>query len=231
MKMLNILLLVMIASSVYSQDTFKNYNSFLNKYVSNEGKVNYAGIKSDKKTLDKIIVELANINPKSNKNDQLAYWINTYNIHTIKLLADNYPIKSIQNLDGGKPWDVKRIMINGITYSLNQIENDIIRTKYNDARIHFAVNCGAKSCPPLHNQAFEPNTIDNQLNILTKKFINNPKFQNINASNGTISKIFEWYSKDFGNVITFINKYSTVKLKNDAKIQYQTYDWTINDNK
>jgi Protein of unknown function, DUF547 len=231
MKYIYIALLFFISTLIFSQEKYKNYTSFLQKYVSNDGKVNYSAIKADKNVLDNLVKEFASLKPSTDKNEQLSYWINVYNINTIKLLTDNYPIKSIQNLDSGKPWDVKRISINGTTYSLNQIENDIIRAKYNDARIHFAVNCGAKSCPPLYNSAFEPKDIDNQLNNLSKKFINNPKFQNLNTTKSNISKIFEWYVKDFVNVITFINKYSNLKLKTDTKIQYQTYDWTLNDNK
>ena len=127
------------------------WNGLLRKYVNSSGKVNYKGFKSDKSKLDAYLKELENnpIQENWSKAKKMAYWINAYNAFTIKLIVDNYPISSITKLHGGKPWDVKWIKLGGQTYSLNNIENDILRPKYKDARIHFAVNCAAKSCPPL----------------------------------------------------------------------------------
>ncbi|MBK8705831.1 MAG: DUF547 domain-containing protein [Saprospiraceae bacterium] len=102
----------------------------------------------------------------------MAFWINVYNVFTIKLIADNYPLKSIMNLDGGKTWDVERIKIGGELYSLNQIENEIIRPQFKDPRIHFALNCAAKSCPPLYDKAYLPSQLDQQLDERTRSFVN-----------------------------------------------------------
>ncbi len=206
------------------------FNDLLQKYVSNEGKVNYKGLKNDKTALNAYITTLAKQIPDNtwNKNAALAYWINAYNAFTLKLIVDNYPVKSITNLGGGKPWDVKNIELAGKKYSLNNIENDIIRPTYKDARIHFAVNCAAVSCPPLSNAAFTEENINDLLNTRTKNFINSPA-NTITASKIKISKIFDWYKADFGDVTVFINKYSTIKAKDNSSIEYNEYNWNLNE--
>ncbi|MBK8625491.1 MAG: DUF547 domain-containing protein [Saprospiraceae bacterium] len=213
-----------------AQPDYKSWDTFLKKYVSITGDVDYKSIKTNKKELDAItkVFSTVKVAQSWSKSDQLAFWINAYNAYTIDLLVQNYPLKSIQNLDGGKPWDVKRITIGGKKYSLNNIENDIIRPQFKDARIHFALNCGAKSCPPLLNAAYVGKTLDEQLDSQTKIFINNKMFQNLTVSTMTISKIFDWYSVDFGNIVNFINKYRVNKVHPNAKISYMEYNWALN---
>ena len=217
----------------YAQPDYKNLDAFLKDHININGEVNYTAIKAHRGLLDKLVAEISSTKVANNwsKNDQLAFWINAYNVFTIKLITDNYPLKSIQNLDGGKPWDVKRITIGVTKYSLNQIENDIIRAQFKDPRIHFAVNCGAKSCPPILNAAYKGSAVDVQLTEVTIKFINNTKYQTISASKLILSKIFDWYAIDFGNVTNFINKYSNSKINKDATISFKEYDWALNDKK
>lgn len=230
MRYIFVFLLWSIGQTSEAQPDYKSWDTFLKKYVSATGDVDYKSIKSNKKELDAItkIFSATSVLPSWSKSDQLAFWINSYNAFTIDLVVNNYPLKSIQGLDGGKPWDVKRINIGGKKYSLNNIENDIIRPQFKDARIHFAVNCAAKSCPPILNGAFFGKTIDTQLDEATKKFINNKKYQTITSSNITLSKIFDWYAADFGDIVTFINKYSNVKVNKSATIAYKDYDWALN---
>lgn len=230
-----ILFLITITSfySSFAQPDYKSWDTFLKKYVSAAGDVNYKSIKANKKELDAITKAFseATVSSSWSKNDQMAFWINAYNAFTIDLIVNNYLVKSIQNLDGGKPWDVKRITIGGKKYSLNNIENDIIRPQFKDARIHFAVNCAAKSCPPLMNAAFVGKTLESQLEAVTKKFINNTKYQTITPTKLTLSKIFDWYAVDFGDIKTFINKYSAKKVNNNAVVIFKEYDWSLNDKK
>ena len=206
------------------------FDKLLKAHVSSTGVVDYAGFKSDASKLDSYIATL-NENPiQSNwsKDEQLAYWINAYNAHTIKLILDNYPVKSIKDINGGKPWDKQWIKLGGKTYSLNNIENDIIRPTFNEPRIHFAVNCAAESCPPLHNGAWTASNLESNLELSTKKFINNSKYNQISASGASISSIFDWYGGDFGDVKAFLNRYSNTKLDSSSKISYSDYNWNLN---
>lgn len=212
-----------------SAQDYKLVDKLLKGNVSESGIVDYKNLAAQKAELSAVYKNLteADVTKFKDKDHELAYWINLYNIATLKLIIDKYPISSIQKLDGGKPWDVKRIKVGGKSYSLNDIENDKIR-KFKDPRIHFAVNCAATSCPPLLNEAFLPEKINAQLDKQTKKFVNNKKANTLTADKASISKIFDWYKEDFGNVISFLNKYSTTTINAKAKVVYLEYDWSLN---
>jgi len=207
------------------------FDSLLQKNVSESGKVNYKGFIADKAALDAYLQLLSENMPAdgASREEKMTFWINAYNAFTIDLIARNYPTTSILKFDNGKTWDVKRIKLGGKKYSLNQIENEILRPQFKDARIHFAVNCAAQSCPPLYNHAFEPGQLDSLLDVRTRQFVNDKKYNALSAKSVKVSKIFEWYAGDFGNLIAFLNKYSTVKIGSKATVVYNEYDWELND--
>lgn len=207
------------------------WNTLTQKHISPTGKVNYQGFKADKTALEAYLKSLAD-NPVQNdwsRSKKMAYWINAYNAFTIKLIVDNYPIKSIMDLDGGKVWDRKWIKLGGQTYSLNNIEHDILRPQFKDARIHFAVNCAAKSCPPIWNHAWTAENLDNQLTKATKAFINNATYNQLDEKAVVVSKIFEWYAVDFGNLPNYLKEYANKTIDENAKVTYQKYNWALNE--
>ena len=210
--------------------THQAFDAILKKYVSSSGAVNYKGLKNDASKLDAYISKLEKVKVKdlSGRNEKMAFWINAYNAYTLKLITKNYPLSSITKLDGGKPWDTKWINLDGRSLSLNNIENDILRPQYKDARIHFAVNCAAKSCPPLLNKAWTAQNLESNFQTQTRKFVNDSSFNKISDKKVEISKIFEWYGEDFGNLVNFLNKYSSTKINSDAKINFVEYDWALN---
>jgi bisphosphoglycerate-dependent phosphoglycerate mutase len=206
------------------------FDALLKKYVSSSGKVNYAGFKNDESKLDSYLqkLEKANVEKSWGREKELAFWINAYNANTIKLILKNYPVKSIMDLHNGKPWNLKWIKIGQRTLSLNDIENDIIRPKFNEPRIHFAVNCAAKSCPPLLNKAWTEKNLNSNLERQTKSFINNSNYNTLTSGKVEISKIFDWYGKDFGNLIAYLNKYADTKIPSGTSINFKSYDWNLN---
>lgn len=206
------------------------WQSLLQKHVSAIGVVNYKGLKSQESTLDTYLSDLSDHVPGSSdiSKKAKAFWINAYNAYTVKLILDHYPVNSIRDISGGEPWDKKWIKLGAKTYSLNNIEHDILRPMWKDARIHFAVNCAAKSCPPLGNNAFTASNTNRLLEQLTKRFINHAGSNTISSSSLVLSKIFEWYKTDFGDLTGFIDKYTTVEIPSDVKITYQDYDWSLN---
>jgi len=206
------------------------FDKLLRAYVSSTGVVDYAGLKSNGAALEGYI-NLLRENPVKDSwstGEKLAYWINAYNAHTLKLILDNYPVQSIKDINGGKPWDKKWIKLGDQTYSLNNIENDIIRPQFKEPRIHFAVNCAAKSCPPLLNRAWTAENLEKNFEATTKSFINSNKYNQISNSGAKISSIFDWYGGDFGDVKAFINKYSDTKINDGASIGFSNYDWDLN---
>jgi hypothetical protein len=216
-----------IAAPVSIHDSF---DALLRKNVSTTGKVNYKGFGEDKATLDTYLQLLSDNMPLDSASweEKMAFWINAYNASTISLITRNYPTTSILKLDNGKTWDVKRIKLGGKKYSLNQIENEILRAKFKDVRIHFAVNCAAQSCPPLYNHAFTAANLESQLDERTRLFVNDKKYNTITAKSLKVSKIFEWYAGDFGNLVTFLNQYSTVEISTKAAVVYHEYNWDLN---
>ena len=208
------------------------WDQLLQKHVSSNGNVNYEGFKSDIDRLNNYLVSISKIKPNTDwsRNETTAYWINAYNAYTIKLMLNNYPLKSIMDINGGKAWDLKFVEIEGEKYSLNNIEHDILRAKYFDSRIHFAVNCASISCPKLSNTAYFAEGLDQKLEKAAKEFINNSAQNTISSNKASVSKLFDWYKDDFtknGTVKEYINKYSTTKLTTD-KISYKEYNWNIN---
>ena len=215
-----------------AQNLHAAFNKMLNTHVSSDGKVKYAGFKKDKHILDAYINMLATtkVSDKWSKPEKLSFWINTYNALTIRTIVEHYPIKSIKDIDGGEPWKVKRFTNGGKSFSLNDIENTILRPM-GDARIHFAINCAAASCPPLANKAFDAENVEALLEKRTNHFINDAYFNMISHDRAKISKIFDWYKSDFSNLDAFLTKYNTQHTVVDAKtaISYFDYDWKLNE--
>lgn len=220
----------------------EDFDALLKKYVSPTGVVNYKGLIAEKAKLDKYCDLLSNNAPDRktwSKDEQLAYWINAYNAFTLKLIVDNYPVKSIQDLHPkikipliNTVWHIKFFQIGGQDANLDEIEHKILRKEFDEPRIHFAINCASISCPPLLNEAFVSTKIDSQLDKVAKSFINGPKRNNISANKVEISKIFSWFKGDFtknGDIIDYLNKYSKVKINPKAKVSYLDYDWSLND--
>jgi hypothetical protein len=231
MKKTILLLLLFTVNCFCQKFNYANYNSFLAKYVSEKGNVNYEKIKKNKAELEAILEEFSNNQPTNkdwSKKEELAYFINTYNVYTLKVVVDNYPTKSIKEINNA--WDKKIISSYKALLSLSDIEHKILR-KMNEPRIHFAINCASISCPNLENKAFEPATLENQLELATKSFINDKTKNVISEKEIKISEIFNWFASDFkvnGSVIDYINKYATTKIDKKAKIKYLEYNWSLN---
>ena len=216
-------------SFAQSTDFFQKSNSFLNKNVI-EGRVAYSNIKQNKKELLEIVDLIQT--EKWVEKEEKAYLINAYNILVIHKIIEKYPMKS--PLDENDFFDKNDIILNGKKTSLNKIENDLLRSKYKDERIHFALVCGAIGCPPIRSEAYFPDKLEEQLNEQTSQAINNKKFVwQDEAKNIYISEIFEWYKEDFGGtdqgIFDFINRYKKKTLRDDFTLITYNYDWTIND--
>lgn len=219
--------------SVVLKPNHEIWNKLTKTYVSSSGKVNYRGFKSKISSLETYLLLLEKTPPtkKWSKNEKLVYWFNLYNAATVHLVASNYPVNSIKDINAGKPWDKKFVKSGDNLYALNDIENKIVRPNYNEPRLHVAFNCAAVSCPNLLNEAFTAFKLDAQLNRLSKQWINDPTKNKISKNEIQISKIFNWYNADFKKgVISFINTYSnSVKVDSNTKPTYLEYNWKLND--
>ncbi len=218
-----------------------------------DGRVNYRAL-CDAPGLAAYCEQLRSAIPDtiSDREARLAFWINAYNAFTLKVICDHYPVASIKDLHfGGRilgtvlkktVWDRPFIRIGGETYTLNQIEHEIIRPEYGDPRIHFALVCAAVSCPPLRPEAYEGPILDRQLDDQARTFLRDPERNQWNASDRTasLSKILEWYGGDFGGtdverllyLATFLPAKEADAIRGNPQawhIQYEHYDWGLNE--
>ena len=233
--MRKIFLLVSLTFSLNIIAQTNEYSNLLKKYVDTKGNVNYKGFKTDETKLQTYLNYLASTEPQKSwpATKAKAFWANAYNAYTIKLILDNYPLKSIMSIKkkGKNAWEIPFAKVGGKIYTLNQIEHEILRKKYSDPKIHVAVNCASGSCPQLPNYAFTEANYESKTDVLMKKFINDTKRNKISEDKIQLSKIFEWFKEDFtkkSSLVDYLNKYSNTKINSNAKIKYLEYDWSLN---
>ncbi len=215
------------------------YADLLEKYVD-KGHVNYAGFKAEESRLDEYLALMAQIDPDQlSRDEQFAFYANAYNAWTIKLILKHYPgISSIKEAGGifSSPWKQEIARIDGQLMTLDHIEHDILRPVYKDPRVHFAINCAALSCPPLGSEPFSGETLDQQLDTLTRQFINNSESNYLDGNTLRVSRIFKWFGEDFDdNILDFFLTYADGDFKaalearkTEIRVKYLDYDWSLN---
>jgi len=219
-----------------AQNWTETYNRLLGKYVTSGG-VKYAEWKNnaaDLQAIQAVVDGIAKENVSAmEKRQQLAFYLNAYNAWILHEALGKYPTKSVKDalftfFTG------KRIKVAGQETSFNALEKETIRSKFSEPRVHFALNCASRSCPPLNREAFSAGKLEEQLEKLAKGYVNSEKGVRYSAESKTaqLSKIFDWYKDDFkgeGGPPAFINKRRATAIPNDAKISYQDYDWSLNE--
>jgi hypothetical protein len=265
-------------SSVFSSRTLAvesekqrfDYSDFadaLKINVNDAGMVNYKKLKSEPQKLRAFVTELQNLDRKDfdkwSGNEKIAFWLNAYNALTLKAIIDNYPIKSsffksriypknsIRQIAG--VWDKIKFKVMGQNLTLGHIEHKILRVKFDEPKIHVAMVCAAMGCPPLRNEPFIGDKLQEQLDDQTRRFLANPaKFKIERTHDRTyLSPIFKWFAVDFikkyspkknigrhnkeeSAVLNFIASYldkaqKDYVLAGKFKIKYLKYDWSLNE--
>ena len=226
------------------------------------GVVDYAAIKKNPAELDKYLSQIGSISDKDYKSwpkpERMAYLINAYNAFTLKMISDFYPVDSIRSIGarvgGGifsrksKQWNIseyekdgKKVTFKamGRTITLDEIEHKNLRPNFQDYRVHFALVCGALSCPPLRSEAFTGAKLDQQLDAQGRAFFADPFRNQYDAKSNSlkISKIFDWFHGDFERTGSSVQKVAKKylpesqgnSLSDETKISFLEYDWSLND--
>ncbi len=223
------------AATSQAQSWTETYNRLLGKY-STSGGVKYAAWKGnagDLQALQTVVDGIAKENVSAmSKTQQLAFYCNAYNAWILHEALKKYPTNSVKDTFFTF-FTSKRITVAGQQTSFKALEDNVIR-KMGEPRIHFALNCASRSCPPLGRQAFTAGNLNGQFETLAKGYVNSDKGVRYNAANKTaeLSKIFDWFKDDFGGAagaLAFINKRRSTPLPADTKISYQDYDWGLNE--
>jgi len=225
------------------------WDALLRKYCDPQGFVNYQGwqrSKQDQQSLDSYLSQLSRANPslRATPAAKLAFWINAYNAVTIKGILREYPTTSIRNhtakVFGYNIWDDLLLQVGSRTYSLNQMEHEVLR-KMGDPRVHFAIVCASIGCPPLLNQAYTAANIENQLTFNAKRFFaDQGKFRyRADQRRIEISPILKWFAEDFGanqavqlrTIAPYLPDQASQQLaaSGQATVSYLSYNWDLND--
>lgn len=239
------------------------WNTLLSRHVKpiNSGHssaVDYAAIQQDRTILTDYLNQLSLITQAEfdawDKASQLAFLINAYNAWTVELILTKYPdLDSIKDLGGffSSPWDKSFIPLLGKTSSLNDIEHKLIRgsDRYNDPRIHFAVNCASIGCPALREEAYTGTKLELQLTEQTERFLADSSRNYAKGDSLYLSSIFKWYGDDFAKgfrnthsieaflllysnsnkgVLTLTPKQRQAAEKQQLDIEFLDYDWSLN---
>lgn len=213
-------------------------NSVLKTYVDDEGMVDYAGLKANRSALDGYLAKTGAVRETDfdswTRDQRLAFLINVYNAETLKLIIDHYPVKSIKKIGGlfGQPWDVESVTLFGNKTTLNTIEHDILRPKFKEPRVHFAIVCAAMGCPPLSKEAFTAENLDKQLDARGRLFLSQKNKNRLEGNILHVSPIFDWFEGDFttnGNLQDFLTPFFPEDIKGKKlKIRFTSYDWSLN---
>jgi hypothetical protein len=225
------------------------WNDLLGRYVDDAGFVNYRAWKAstaDTAALDRYLDALSHASAaaRATGEGQLAFWINAYNAVTVKGILREYPTTSIRNhtakVFGYNVWEDLLLVVGGKTYSLSQIEHEVLRSM-GEPRIHFAIVCASRGCPRLLNRAYTADRLEQQLSENARDFLaKSSNFQyDVGAKTIKISSIMDWFATDFGKTSAEQLKYLSPYLPDQvarklassgaARVSYLEYDWSLND--
>ncbi len=224
------------------------WTRLIRAYVKPDGeglnRVDYAAFKKGgHKALKAYIAMLENVDPtRLERKEQFAYWVNLYNAKTVDIILEHYPVSSIRKIRLTSfffpgPWRKKVVRVNGIALSLDNIEHDILRAIFRDARIHYAVNCASIGCPNLALEAYTGARLETMLEAGARDYINSVRGVTVHGTRATASKIYTWFQEDFGGsekaVLAHLRRYASPELKRRLakvkSISAYVYDWALND--
>lgn len=239
--------------------------SLLREYVSPDGRVDYERWHSSAESvaaLDKYLAAVSHLSPDSaperfpTPNDELAYWMYGYNAWVIKGVLLNWPLSSVTDVKA--PLEVVkglgffyqlRFPFGGRYMSLLAVENDKIRKRFQDPRIHFVLNCASESCPVARPELPVGTELETLLNSAEKEFVNDRMNVMVDHQKRVVflSAIFKWYKKDFTDyllatgrparrgLIDYLAGVADEPLINDLQqaesysIEFREYDWSLNE--
>lgn len=228
----------------------KELAALLGKYVDAQGLVAYGRWKAtpaDMAALDQYLAHLGavDVDASEHRNAKVAFWINAYNAVTLKGILEKYPTSSIRNhtavVGAYNLWTDLLLPVDGREYSLEDIEHGVLRGQLQEPRIHFALVCAAKGCPPLRNRPYTAAGLDDELADNARRFFARPQSFGADAARRVVylSEIFDWYGADFGSTQAeqlqrlrpyLPNAESLSWIENaDVTLKYTKYDWALND--
>jgi hypothetical protein len=262
MRQLWLILVLSLSTSLHASSGFDHshaqWTALLQKHVQwfdrgAASAVDYPGLQADQVQLQAYLVQLSAVTPAQYRQwsaeQRLAFLINAYNAFTVQLILEHYPLDSIKEIGGlfSNAWRQPFIALLGETLTLDDLEHGMIRQPgvFDDPRIHFAVNCASIGCPALRNEAFVASRLDAQLEDSQQRFLGDRSRNRYEPQKRRflVSKIFQWYGKDFaqrwGSLERYLQQHASLlaspaeleRARQTDKIDFGFYDWDLNQHK
>lgn len=221
--------------------THSRFDAVLRAHVKN-GVVDYAGLQASPGELDAYLSELRAVCRTSfegwSREQRVALWVNAYNAFTLKTILDHLPLKSIKEIGllPGAAWRDRFIPLGGLVgkgdLSLNDVEHEILRKNYPDARLHFVLVCASKSCPELRSEAYRADRLSAQFDDAGRRFLADPSQNSVAGKAWKISSIFKWYREDFERdgpgLAAFVKRFAPAAEAPSSEPEFLPYDWSLN---
>ena len=233
--------------------SYADWNLVLSAFVDDRGTVDYAALARAPQALDRFLAAVERTSPDvepalfPTRNDQLAYYLNAYNAWVFRgVLARGPERESVWKggLVSGYSFFVGMdIVLGGVKTNLKKLEDKTVRARFEDPRIHAALNCASRGCPRLPRKAFEPATLDAELDAAMREFVSEERSVSVDtaARRVTLSKIFDWFEGDFlaferkqGNaspkLADYVNRYraADATVPRDFRVRFAEYDKGLN---
>ncbi|WP_161890895.1 DUF547 domain-containing protein [Pontibacter russatus] len=223
------------ASATQQQDFYGATSGLLQDHVQ-EGQVNYRSLQEDKARLQRLVQQLAIYDLRNAPAAECkAFYLNAYNLLVLWQVLEHYPLPSVMDVPGF--FDKRQYRVAGENLTLNQLEKQKLMATYRDARVHFALVCAARSCPPLLNTAYLPDRVEEQLEAQAKRALQDPAFVRIHPDERKVlvSELFKWYRPDFlrqaPSLAAYINRFRSTPLPPGYRLGYYPYNWGLNDSR
>jgi len=213
------------------------WNALLARYVDDNGRVAYRDLQAnDRAVFAGYLATLAQAQLAGmSETEEKAFWINAYNAAIVNGVLQGYTAENILGRKRLFSWYT--LPVAGEERSPDEIEHQILRKKFHDPRIHFAIVCASTSCPKLRREAYVPDRLDQQLDEAARAFINDPARNRIDAQQVALSQIFQWFAEDFvrdaGSVPGFVQRFvandkRAILSAKSGDLRYLEYNWTLN---
>jgi hypothetical protein len=230
-------ILLFVAQPGNAMVDHSKWDGLLKKYVDDQGRVAYRDLKAqDQQSLQSYLDLLAEADIKGmNAAEEKAFWINAYNAAVVSGVLQGYTAENFLARKQFFSW--YSLLVAGAERSPDDIEHKILRKKFDDPRIHFAIVCASTSCPKLRREAYVADRLDQQLDEAAQEFINDPTRNRIDRREVALSMIFQWFAGDFikeaGSVSQLVQRFVGAEKKGLLQARtddlgYLAYDWTLN---
>lgn len=253
------------ATAATAQEAFDHeyraYADLLRAHVRGD-RVAYRALKDHRAALDAVVRGFGAASEPDvqgwSRPRQIAFWINAYNVFTLRAIVDHYPIagswfslsprNSIRQIDG--VWTALRWRVAGRDLTLDDIEHRILRPVYREPLVHFAVNCASVGCPPLALEPYRADELDAQLEAAATRYLSSPQGLVVQGDALSVSSILKWYGEDFVEryagrgpgagspvdraILALVAAFGPAQARvvaagGRARVRYLSYDWSLND--